>query len=93
MEKYLLKLIKLADTLNERQNKVYAQITYYADKTKILEISIKSKTDCSYIERCQVQLKSDPESKLKLISDLFDTYVKGGIVKNTSIPKEDYESK
>lgn len=93
MEKYLLKLFQLADTLNKKQNKVYAQITYHADDTKILEISIRSKLDFTFIERCQIQLKNDPQVKLKLINDLFDTYVRGDIETNNSISKQKDEFK
>lgn len=78
MEEYLLKLIQLADALNDNQKKVYAQITYYADEKKTLEILIRSKKDFSYIEKCQIQLKYQPENKLKIISELFDSYVGGG---------------
>lgn len=77
MEKYLLKLLKLADSLNENQEKVYAQITYYADDNKTLEISIRSKQDYKYIEKCQIQLKQEPHIKLKMITDLFNSYVGG----------------
>lgn len=78
MEEYLLKLIQLADALNDNQKKVYAQITYYADGKKTLEILVRSKKDFSYIEKCQIQLKYQPENKLKIISELFDSYVGGG---------------
>jgi len=77
MEKYLLELFKLADSLNERQEKIYAQITYYADNTKTLEISIRSKSDYSHIEKCQIQLKHCPHTKLKMITTLFNSYVGG----------------
>ena len=58
MEGSLLKVLKLADTLNEKQSKVYAQIRYTADDRKELEISIRSKEDNiiqlfeSYIRGC-----------------------------------------
>ena len=77
MEKYLLELLKLADSLNEKQDKVYSQITYYADNNKTLEICIRSKKDFSYIEKCQIQLRVNPESKIKMITNLFNTYVGG----------------
>ena len=34
MEEKFLKLIKLADELNEKQDRVYAEIYYTADNTK-----------------------------------------------------------
>jgi len=52
MEEKLLKLFKLADSLNEKQDRVYAQIEYIADNSKKLEISIRSKKDFSFVERC-----------------------------------------
>ena len=79
MEKYLLQLLKLADSLNEQQKKVYAQITYYADNSKTLEISIRSKTDFSHIEKCQIQLTHCPQTKIKMITCLFNTYVGGDL--------------
>jgi len=79
MEKYLLELFKLADSLNEKQNKIYAQITYCADNSKTLEISIRSKSDYSHIEKCQIQLKHCPNTKIKMITDLFNTYVGGDV--------------
>lgn len=77
MEKYLFKLFELADSLNQNQNKVFAQIIYYADNNKTIEIIIKSKKDSHNIERCQTQLKDNPCKKLKIITDLFNTYVGG----------------
>lgn len=77
MEKYLLELLKLADSLNDNQNKVYAQITYYADDNKTMEIVIRAKEDFSYIEKCQIQLKTSPSIKLKMITNLFNSYVGG----------------
>lgn len=43
MEKHLLKLIKLADELNEKQDKVFAEIHYSGDDGKKLEICIRTK--------------------------------------------------
>ncbi len=79
MEKYLAEIFKLADSLNKKQEKVYAQITYYADDTKVLEIAIRSKIDSNFIERCQVQLKYASLKKLKMITELFNTYITGDI--------------
>ena len=45
MEKHLLKLIKLADELNEKQDKVFAEIHYSADDSKKLEICIRTKKE------------------------------------------------
>ena len=77
MEKYLLELLKLADYLNKNQEKVCSQITYYADENKTLEICIRSKKDFSHIEECQIQLKHNPQKKLKMITELFSSYVGG----------------
>ena len=41
MEEKLLELFKVADTLNEKQENVFAEITYRADNSKKLEISIR----------------------------------------------------
>ena len=45
MEKHLLKLIKLADELNEKQDKVFAEIHYCGDDSKKLEICIRMKKE------------------------------------------------
>lgn len=45
MKDKLLKIIKLADELNEKQDKVYAEIEYVANDSKKLVISIRSKKD------------------------------------------------
>lgn len=79
MEKNLLKLFELADSLNQNQDKVFAQIIYYADNNKTIEIIIKSKKDSHNIERCQTQLKNNPHKKLRIITNLFNAYVGGAI--------------
>lgn len=78
MEEKLLKLIKLADLLNERQEKVYAQIEYTANEYKKLEIIIRSKEDYSYLEKCEIYLYKEPTLKWSTIVNMFETYV-GGI--------------
>ncbi len=77
MEENLLKIFKLADTLNEKQNKVYAEIKYTADDRKRLIISIISKKDFCYLERCEIQLARNPLLKWNNIIDLFKNYVGG----------------
>ncbi len=79
MEEKLLKIIKLADTLNEKQNKVYAEINYTADNSKKLEISIRSKKDYSYIEKCEVQLNVFSVIEWDNVITLFETFV-GGVI-------------
>ncbi len=79
MENKLLKIIKLADELNEKQNKVYAEIEYTADNSKKLVISIRSKTDYSYIEKCEVQLNAFSMIEWDNVITLFETFV-GGVV-------------
>ena len=79
MEKNLLKLIKLADELNEKQDKVYAEIEYTADNNKKLVISIRSKKDFSYIEKCEVQLNAFSMIKWDNVITLFETFVGGAL--------------
>lgn len=78
MEEKLLEILKLANQLNEKQERVYAQISYSANKDKKLEIIIISKNDYSYVERCSVMLFNRPISKLNVIIKLLKEYV-GGI--------------
>lgn len=78
MEEKLLEIFKLANSLNDKQDKVYAQIDYSADDRKKLEIAIRSKKDFSYIEKCEIQLQKNPLLKWDNIVQLFKSYV-GGI--------------
>lgn len=77
MEEQLLKIFKLADTLNEKQNKVFAEIEYTADDRKRLMISIRAKNDFKYIEKCEVQLANNPLLKWDSMIELFESYVGG----------------
>lgn len=77
MEKNLLKIFKLADSLNEKQDKVYAHIEYEADNSKKLEIAIRSKDDYSYVEKCEVNLTKNNLIKWENIIKLLESYVDG----------------
>lgn len=77
MEEKLLKLLKMANTLDEKQDKLYAQIEYCDDHTKKLEISIRKKEDYSYVEKCSVMLLNNPISKLDAIIKIFEEYTGG----------------
>ena len=79
MENKLLKIIKLADELNEKQDKVYAEIDYTADNSKKLVISIRSKKDYTYVEKCEVQLNSFSMIEWDNVITLFETFV-GGVI-------------
>lgn len=79
MKDKLLKIIKLADELNEKQDKVYAEIEYVANDSKKLVISIRSKNDFSYIEKCEVQLNAFSMIEWDNVITLFETFV-GGVV-------------
>lgn len=79
MKDKLLKIIKLADELNEKQDKVYAEIEYVANDSKKLVISIRSKKDFSYIEKCEVQLNAFSMIEWDNVITLFKTFV-GGVV-------------
>ena len=77
LEEKLLKILKLADELNEKQDKVYAEINYKADNRKKLEIIIRSKMDFGYIQKCQIQLVDNSLVKWNNIIELFENYVDG----------------
>ncbi len=79
MEDKLLKIIKIADQLNEKQDKIYAHIEYIANNSKKLVISIRSKKDYSCIEKCEVQLNSFSMIEWDDIITLFETFVGGAI--------------
>ena len=77
MEQKLLEIFKMADELDKKQNVVYSEIEYTADKRKKLIISIRSKKTFKYIERCEVDLANNPIIKWDNIIELFKTYVGG----------------
>ena len=79
MKDKLLKIIKLADELNEKQDKVYAEIEYVANDSKKLVISIRSKKDFSYIEKCEVQLNAFSMIKWDNVITLFEAFVGGAV--------------
>lgn len=79
MEEKLLKLFKLADELNSKQNKVYAEIKYIADDSKKLEICIRTKEKFEYVEECKIQLKDNSIINWSKIVLLFENFV-GGVV-------------
>lgn len=74
MEEKLLELFKIADTLNEKQENVFAEIAYRADNSKKLEISIRKKEDYSYVEKCEIMLVNNSVSKLDAIIKIFNDY-------------------
>ncbi len=77
MEENLITIFKLADLLNDKQDKVFAQIQYTANDRKCLEIAIRSKSDYSYIEECKVNLSEQASLRWKGIIKLFESYVGG----------------
>lgn len=77
MEQSLVKLFKLANKLNEKQDKIFAQIEYTANDNKKLEITIRSKKDFSYIEKCEIQLSHIALINLDNLVKLFEDYVGG----------------
>jgi len=79
MEKNFLKLIKLADELNEKQDKVYAEIEYTADNSKKLVISIRTKKDFTYVEKCEVQLNAFSMIEWDNVISLFEIFVGGAV--------------
>lgn len=77
MEQKLLKLFKLADSLSERQDKLFADIEYSANDTKRLIISIRTKEEYKYIERCEIELSNNDPIKWDNIIALFENYIGG----------------
>ena len=77
MEQKLLEIFKLADELDKKQNVVYSEIEYTADKRKKLVISIRSKKTFKYIERCEIELANNPLIKWDNMIELFRSYVGG----------------
>lgn len=79
MEEKLLELFKLADYLNEKQDTLFAEIEYSANDRKKLIISIRSKDDYKYIEKCEMELANNPLLNLNNIVSLFKSYI-GGVL-------------
>lgn len=77
MEEKLLTLIKLANELSEKQDKIYAQIEYHADNSKKLGIYIIQKDNYTYIEKCTVMQQNNASAKLDLIISFFKEFVGG----------------
>lgn len=77
MEQKLLKVFKLADKLNSKDSKVYAEIHYVANDSYRLEIIIRSKKDFSYVEKCEIQITDNSEVKWDNVITLFETFVGG----------------
>jgi len=77
MENKLLEIIKLVDTLDEKQDKVYAQITYSSNKEKVLEIAIRSKKDFSFIKSYKFDVDSKFLVNWDLIIESFKSFVGG----------------
>ena len=77
MEQKLLKVFKLADKLNTKQSKVYAEVHYSANDLQKLELIIRSKVDYSYIERCEISITESSEEKWDNIIALFESFIGG----------------
>lgn len=77
MEEKLLKVFQLADKLNNKNSKIYAEIRYEANKYQKLEITIRRKKDYSYIEKCEICITENSEEKWNNIITLFETFVGG----------------
>lgn len=77
MEEKLLKVFKLADKLNQKNGKIYAEIRYEANNYQRLEIGIRRKKDFSYVEKCEIYITENSEEKWDNIITLFETFVGG----------------
>ena len=79
MEEKLLKIFKLANKLDAKRNKIYAEIEYSAHNSQKLEINIRSKKDFSYIEKYEIYLRNTNSEKMNEMVTLFETFV-GGVL-------------
>lgn len=77
MEEKILKLLKAANTLNDRQNKLYVQIIYTADDIKKLRIEIIEKSGRTYIENLSISLTENSVITIDSITDLIESYAGG----------------
>ena len=79
MENKLLEVLEVANDVNKKQDKVYAQVIYTANDIRSLELAIRSKKDFSYVEKCEVQLKNQPIMKLETLISVLKSYLAGGV--------------
>lgn len=77
MEEKLLTIFKLANELNEKQDRVYAKIEYSADNTRKLDLSIISKKNYSYVEKCSIMLINNSIARIDAIIKIFKEYIGG----------------
>ena len=77
MEEKLLELFKVANTLSNTQDELFAEITYTADDTMKIQIDIRRKQSYKYVEKCEVSLINNPVPKLDAIINIFNDYVGG----------------
>lgn len=70
-----MELLQLADSLNEKNEDLYAKIIYCADNSKKFEIAIVNTKTSTYVERCSVLLSNNPVPKLNAIIKLFMDYI------------------
>lgn len=80
MEEKLLKIFKLADELNDKQDKVYAQIEYSANDRKKLIIAIRGKQNFTFLEKFEVELKNNFLVDWDTVVRLFENYIDGGVI-------------
>lgn len=78
MEEKLLKIFKLADLINEKQDKAYVEIYYSADDKKRLEIAIRSKENFTYKEKHGFELANTSLINWDNIIQLLENYINGG---------------
>ena len=77
MEEKLIELFKLANDINENQDKVYFKFEYTADNTKKLEIHIINKKNYSFLETASIMLKFEPIEKIDTIMKFMSKYIGG----------------
>ena len=77
MEEKLVELFKIANEVNEKQDKIYLRIEYTADETKKLEISVVNKSTYSLVEKVSIMLLFEPVEKLEAIIKLVSKHAGG----------------
>lgn len=82
MEEKLLKIFKLADILNEKQDRVYAEIEYSANDRRKLVISLISKKEFTFVEKFEVELKNNFLINWDCIVQLLENYVNKNLSDN-----------
>lgn len=77
MDEKILQIIKLANSVNEQNEKLYAHIEYVADNRKKLLISIVDKETFTTVETLRTDLANNPYFNWNTFINTINCYARG----------------